>query len=325
MLSRIGEELYRMGREIERAQNVVRVLEVAHKMALVRQSLDDAITWLPLYSSFEVAPFEPCESELYERLVLDPEHPYSVSRCLRTARERGRSLRDHISEEMWAYLNRAHLGLQGLSFETIRRDGRSEFAFRIETLCDAFHGIADDTMMHGSEWRFLRVGKFLERAEMTARILHVKSQSLAIMPGATGRPIDVHQWQAMLRSLAGFEPYRRCFDARILSSRVLEFVLRHPDFPRSMGYCISRVDSHLPEESRGPKESGLRQSLADLLRHLEGTDVEALVSRDLGAYSEDLMRRTASLSAALETACFRNFYRVTAQSMSEQSRYPVNQ
>ncbi|MDJ0788464.1 MAG: alpha-E domain-containing protein [Myxococcota bacterium] len=325
MLSRIGEALYGMGRDIERAQNVVRVLEVTHKMALVRQSLEDPLTWLPLYSSFDVAIDEPGEAELYERLVVDPQHPYSVSRCLREAREKGRSLRDHISEEMWAYLNRAYLGLLGLSFDAIRRDGRSEFSFRIETLCDAFHGIADDTMMHGSEWRFLRTGKYMERAEMTARILHVKGQSLAVMPDAAGRPIDVHQWQAMLRSLAGFEPYRRWYDARILPGRVLEFVLRHPDFPRSLGYCIRRVDEHLPEESRGPKQAELREALGGLRRHLDATDVDSLIRRDLSAYSEDLMSRVGDLSSALETACFRNFYRVTAQSMSEQSRFPVNQ
>lgn len=325
MLSRIGEALYWMGREIERAQDVVRVLEVTHRMALVRQSLDDPLTWLPLYAAFEVPTEEASEGELYERLVVDPTHPFSVSRCLRSARERGRSLRDHISEEMWAYLNRAHLGLQALSYEAIRQDGRSEFSFRIETLCDAFHGIADNTMMHSSEWQFLRVGKYLERAEMTARILHVKSRSLAIFPGTAGRPIDVHQWQAMLRSVAGFEPYRRCHDARIIPSRVLNFVLNHPDFPRSMGYCISRVDSHLPEECRGPKQQHLRRDLVNLVRHLEATDVQALVSRDLGAYSEDLMRRVAEVSSALEGACFRNFYRVAAQTMSEQSRFPVNQ
>ena len=109
MLSRIARGLYDLGRQIERAQHVVRILEVNHKTNLERATTDDANVWIAIAEAFGCEGDAPSEEGLYRELVLSSVHPYSVRRCIESARDEGRAMRDHISEEMWLHLNGMHL------------------------------------------------------------------------------------------------------------------------------------------------------------------------------------------------------------------------
>ncbi len=245
MLSRIARGLYQMGSLVERATNVARILEVNHKMNLERASVDEANVWLAISESFGCGLAQPTEEALYGELVLSERHPWSVKHCVEAARDEGRAMREHISEEMWLHLNRIHLQLPSVTFDEILRMGRSEFNRQVEVFADAFHGLADDTMIRGESWSFLRIGKLVERATMICRILEIKRKTLSLAPGTEGAPLDVHQWQALLRSLSGYEPYRRAYDARILPERVLEFVLKRSDFPRSLTFTLVELGEAL--------------------------------------------------------------------------------
>jgi len=306
MLSRIARGLYNLGRDVERAQNVVRILEVNHKMNLERQLEDGLNIWLAISEAFQAGVEPPSESGLYQELVLSFEHPYAVRRCIRSARDQARAMRDHISEEMWLHLNGAYLGLVDLCFDDILREGRSEFNRRIETVCDAFHGLADDTMIQGAAWRFLRMGKFVERASMVTSVLEIKRKALALAPEEEGRPVDVHQWQALLRSLSGYEPYRRAYDARIVPSRVLEFVLQRTDFPRSLGHAISQVADALGKvTAESPSQIELYEAarlFVEQLRVLDARDV--LRSGSLEAHVTLLRKRCDELARRLEQSFF---------------------
>ncbi len=308
MLSRIAGALYHTGRDIERAQNVVRILEVHHKMQLARPTGSPGAAWMPIFEAFAVEDAEgPGEEALYAVLVLDADHPYSARGRIAAARERARTLRDRISEEMWEHLNRFHLELAALAFADIRRIGRSEFNRRIELFCDAFHGLADDTMIHGPEWHFLRLGKFVERAAMLCKILDVKHKTLELSPEQEGRPIDFHQWQGMLRSVSGYEPYRRVYDARIVPSRVLDLVLTHPDFPRSWRHCLGRIEESLRAVTSDAWAQ--RDLLADVQRELGETAAEpgaSLLHGGLEAHVRTLSRRCAALHEGIEAAFFRS-------------------
>ena len=231
MLSRIARGLYDVGGAIERAQDVTRILEVNHKMNLERAALEEASVWTAVSEAFECGLENPSEADLYRELVISTTHPYSVRHCIEGARSEARAMRDHISEEMWLHLNRSHLDLASLSFERILQIGRSEFNRRIELFANAFHGFADTTMIRGEAWYFLGIGRLAERASMLCRILEIKRKSLALAPEHEGAPIDFHQWQALLRSLSGYEPYRRAYDARIqpeASARVRAAARRVP-------------------------------------------------------------------------------------------------
>lgn len=306
MLSRIARGLYELGRQVERAQHVSRILEVNHKMNLERASVDQANVWLAISESFECGLDQPTEPALYQELVLSSHHPYSVRHCIELARDEGRAMREHISEEMWLHLNRTHLELAELSFESILRVGRSEFNRRVELFGDAFHGLADDTMIRGAAWSFLRIGKLAERAAMICRILEIKRKSLSLAPEHEGAPVDVHQWQALLRSLSGYEPYRRAYDARIVPERVLEFVLKRPDFPRSLTCTLADLRQALAQVSgSNAAQLQLERGVDRLLEELRGIDTTDLVrSGSLEGQLHRLDRLCQGISDGMELAYF---------------------
>ena len=292
MLSRIARGLYDLSRSVERAQHVIRILEVNHKMNLERSSQDDGEIWAAVSESFGCGLDQPDERSLYGVLVLSPSHAFSVLRCIAEARDQGRAMREHISEEMWLHLNRTHLEFQTLTFDSILGIGRSEFNRQVEVFADALYGLADDTMLRGDSWAFLRLGKLVERALMVCRILEIKHKSVST--GFDGGPVDVHQWQALLRSVAGYEPYRRAYDARVVPARVLEFVLRRSDFPRSLACTLGDIRSALAVVSSGSAmQSHLDGSVHRLSETLHALDTHTLLSE--GAFESELR--------AIEQAC----------------------
>lgn len=305
MLSRIARGLHELGRHVERAQHVVRVLEVNHKMNLERASVDDANVWAAIAEAFECTGLDrPTESDVYDQLVLCHTHPFSVKRCIEHARDEGRAMREHISEEMWLHLNRMHLELRPLSFGDILALGRSEFNRRIEVFSDAFSGLADDTMIRGEAWAFLRIGRLNERASMVCRILRIKLKSLAFEH--EGAPLDVHQWQALLRSLSGYEPYRRVYDARIVPERVLEFVIKQASFPRSLVFTLAELRSALATVPRGNAlQMDVDRNLARLLGELRliGTD-ELIASGSLETELRRIERCCQHVAEGLELGYF---------------------
>ena len=293
MLSRLARGLYSLGRVVERSQHVARILEVNHKMSLERSSNDDGEIWSAISESFDCGLRAPDERSLYTALVLSPEHPYSVLRCISEARDEGRSMREQISEEMWIHLNRTHLELQSLTYERVIVIGRSEFNRRIEVFSDALHGLADDTMIRDDSWAFLRLGKFMERARMVCRILEIKLKSVS--SDLDGGPVDVHQWQALLRSLSGYEPYRRAYDARVMPSRVLEFVLQRPDFPRSLFCALLDIQNALAIVSSGSeRQSELDLKVVQLMEDIKSIDSSVISTT--GLFERELEKLEESCS-----------------------------
>jgi uncharacterized alpha-E superfamily protein len=285
-----------MGCYVERAQNVIRILEVNHKMHLERGTADLPGTWGPIADAFHLDIAEPHEPEVYAALVLSSSHPYSVRRCIAAAREEGRTLRERISEEMWDELNRYHHAIAGLGFDEIRRKGRSVFNREVESFCAAFQGLADETMIHGPEHTFLRLGRYVERAQLLCRILEIKRKTLTVSPRAPGHPLDNHQWKVLLRSLSGYEPYRRQFDACIVPSRVLAFALCNPRFPRSLAFCVGQVDT-------------------STVMVAPGLEVELQV----------LNRLCTRLDQEIDAAYFRSFRQAPADGVWEGARMPQQQ
>jgi uncharacterized alpha-E superfamily protein len=306
MLSRIARAICTIGREVERAQNVTRVLEVNHKMHLERGPLDGSNIWVAISEAFETGLALPNERGVYDVLVASADHEHSVARCIRSARDLGRAIRDHISEEMWLHLNESHLALADVGFDQVLRIGRSDFNRRIEVFCDGFYGLADDTMIHGPAWHFLRIGRFLERATMICRILDIKRKAIALVPTAAGGAIDVHQWQALLRSLSGYEPYRRAYDARIIPARVFEFVIQRADFPRSLAHAVSQVAGSLERVAgANPAQLALRRSVFQLGEELRQLDArELLLDGSLESHVRLLERRCRGVASGLELAFF---------------------
>lgn len=243
MLSRIARNIYELGQQIERAENIARLLDVNRRMSLEQQYFSELDVWSPMLSithsrkTFDTMFNTVTEEHVMDFLISDGSNPYSIRTCLIHAREMARTVRERISEEMWLCLNRM--------YQDIQHHGKSEhhdaFLIEIRQFCSAFHGLVDNTMSHGESWNFLRLGVALERARMTTRILEIKYHLLLPACEEVGRPLDHHQWQALLRSVSGYEAYRRQFKAKIDPFKVLRLLNLDPSFPRSIHYSIRQI------------------------------------------------------------------------------------
>lgn len=304
MLSRIARALYYIGRDVERAENVARILEVNHKMNL--ETAPEVNVWTPILEAFGIEGTDATEAAVYEQLVLSDENPYSVRNCIGSARDNGRANREQISEELWEHLNRYNRSLDGMTFDSILELGRTEFNRQVELFCSAFNGLAHDTMVHTRGWHFLRLGRYLERAAMTCRILQIKCGLLLLNPDNQGSPLDLHQWQALLRSLSAYQPYRRLYHARIVPARVLEFLVTNPVFPRSFHYSLTLThDSLRAVGSSNLKQMEVRAFVSDLLGELRDPSYcTQMLQGDLKADIEQLGQRCADVSTLLEEAYF---------------------
>ena len=213
-------------------------------------------------------------------------------------------MREHISEEMWLHLNHTHLEFKTLTFDSILEMGRSEFNRRVEIFSDALHGLADDTMIRGESWAFLKIGKLMERAMMICRILEIKQKSL--VSDGDSDLVDVHQWQALLRSLSGYEPYRRAYDARIIPTRVVEFVLKRGDFPRSLSCCLSELRSAISIVSgHNPLQSDLDLQIAHTLEELRLIQTaDLLTNRTFESYLLGMDATCKEITEAMDLAYF---------------------
>ena len=255
LLSRVADAVYWMARYIERAENVARFLDVNHNLMI---DLPHAYTgqWQPIIDTtgdsalFRERYSEANQQNVLEFLAFDPAYGNSIFSCIRNARENARSVRETISSEMWMQINNLYL----LITEESRRPHHTSlpaFCQQIRMACHLFSGIQDVTMSHNEAWHFIRLGTLLERADKTSRILDVKYFILLPAIADVGTPYDDVQWSAVLKSVSGFEMYRKVH-GRISPDRIVEFLLLDGHFPRAIRYCISRADRSLHAVSGTP-------------------------------------------------------------------------
>jgi uncharacterized alpha-E superfamily protein len=241
VLSRIARNIYELGQQIERAENIARILDVNRRMSLEQGYFTELDVWSPMLAithsreAFDAKYDAVTQRRVMAFLISDTSHPYAIRACLNHAREMARTVREHISEEMWLSLNKMYHVVTG------RTDNSRAFLDDVSQFCSAFHGLVDNTMSHGETWHFLRLGVALERAFMTSRILEIKYHLLLPSTEEVGKPLDLHQWQALLRSVSGYEAYRRQYKARIDPTKVLRLLSLDPRFPRSLHFSIRQI------------------------------------------------------------------------------------
>ena len=247
MLSRVADSLYWIHRYIERAENVARFVEVSEALALDCPP-GSAEPWLPLIEASGerelFAKLQPGVSphDVVEFLVRNPENPSSVVNCIAIARENARQIRDVITTEMWEQLNGTYWNLQEPEFwqqppqEQLREVRRS---------CQLFYGITDATLSRDLSWQFSRLGRLLERADKTTRILDVKYFLLLPIHERVGGVLDELQWIALLRSAGAYQMFRQSQQQVIEPEAVAAFLLLDPHFPRSVRYCLERISETL--------------------------------------------------------------------------------
>ncbi len=243
MLSRIAEYHYWLGRYVERSENNARVVADFYQTQLDNYSNGSNGWGMILEITGELENYQrlygelnPAQVENY--LTFDPLNPNSILSCLTQARENARGIRDQISSELWLALNRLYLDIREVRWEGMGDAQAVNFYEQIKDQSQLVYGLVNSTLLRGTGWHFVRLGRFLERALQVTRILAVRYRYLE----ATASTMDMdhitsheaQQWYSLLRSVSCFEMYLKVYQATLVPEHVVELILLHPEAPRSV-------------------------------------------------------------------------------------------
>ena len=308
MLSRTADHLYWMARYMERAENTARMLDVNYQTALLPLTAEEAeqgwrgllsiseLTWAfseryPDYGAANVMRF----------MVSDDANPSSIASCLRAARENARAVRGTLTTEVWETQNQTWLEFQRMLRERdFTRDPSTLFEW-VKFRSHLSRGVTVGTMLQDEALHFLRIGTFLERADNTARLLDVKFQSLAgdfFGSGAKEQEIDFYHWSAVLRSVSGFEVYRKVYRNVIEPEKVAELLMLREDMPRSLLHCMNGVMENLRLVANDQSAETLRRC-GRICADLQWGRIDELLATGLHAWLTQFMDRVGDLGVGI--------------------------
>jgi uncharacterized alpha-E superfamily protein len=306
VLARVAENTYWLARYLERAENTARLISVNANLLLDLQR-GYQLGWLPLIeitgsrAEFESQKRRSDERDIVQFLLADAANPGSVSASLNSARENARTLRDILPTEAWEILNEF---FQEFTVELpagLNRRTRYNFLKRIVLVSQTLAGVLEGTMSRTDAYTFMLLGRNIERADMTSRIVDVRSAH--ILPAATSDlgPFQTIQWMSVLRSLSGQHMYRQTRRARVSRVESLDFALRDAQFPRSCLFCLRQVELALRSLTRS---SGVLDTLAGAQHFLTQASFSELDQQGLHQLIDHLQVYLIGVHASIAQAYF---------------------
>jgi uncharacterized alpha-E superfamily protein len=277
VISRVADNLFWLGRYLERAESSARVGLVTRNLALDGE-LTPRQAWQPavIVEGEEEAFRERHGDEAFadgekvqEWLVWEGRNLSSLGRSVAAARENARSIREVVSLETWEAVNELNLWMQGAGREAWR-DDRHGFYRHVRQSAQMALGVVHGTMLHDDAFDFIMLGVYLERAGQTARILDVHHHALSRM--ATHQVVEVALWLALLRACSGFEPFMKRFAGRASAATVARFLVLDARFPRSVNHCLHIASKRLARVRAA--DADLRGHSLTRLRALESWVVD---------------------------------------------------
>jgi uncharacterized alpha-E superfamily protein len=318
MLARLAENLFWAGRYVERAEDTARMVDVTYHTLLESPFGEAGRAWeqllevLHLRSTWEERGLgSTADAEAVVRfLVLDPENAGSIAAATARARENVRSVRELVSSELWEAVNDLHLEIRSRDLDRDVAEQPSELLRLVRNASMAIYGVASETMPRDAGWRFLALGRLIERAEMTCRLIDVRYGQLDSLRVPTRRDVVVedggfHHWVAVLKSASSFEAYRRRYRASTDPVDVIEFLLLADDMPRSVVYCLTSAMRQLEALSGGRPSRAVRL-LGRTTSSLQYRDVAELLDEDLHEFLEDVQLRIQEVAEAVADEFFRH-------------------
>jgi uncharacterized alpha-E superfamily protein len=311
MLSRVADSLYWLARYIERAENNARILDVNLQVTLDDDSVGqdgDAVAWVPILATLED---QKLFSTLYavtnadtvcEFVTFAKENPNSIRSCVAGARENARTVREYISSEMWERINSLYLWINSTEARQLFASSAIDFFRHVVDYSHQFHGTTNATLTHGEGWNFLEIGKYLERADSTSRILDLKYHILLPRGEKVGGNVDTVQWQAVLKSCSAFEAYRKLHTGTVTPASVAEFITLHDSFPRSIRFCVEHLDAALHRISgcaRTHFDTDAERLSGKLCSDLNYMTIGEIFKMGLHQYLDSIQLRLIEISSAL--------------------------
>lgn len=296
MLSRVAESIYWLNRYVERAENVARFVDVNLHLLLDSPLEGSVQQWQPLVVTtgdgdrFQERYGTATAKNVLQFLTFDADYPNSILSCVKAARENSRAVRETISSEMWEQINSFYLWVQEAAQHEADEDYLLNFYQEVKVASHLFAGVMDATMAHNEGWHFGYLGRLLERADKTARILDVKYYILLPSVQDVGTPLDSLQWIALLKSASAYEMYRKR-QRRITPQSVAKFLLLDSEFPRSIQFCLVQAERSLHQITGSPVGNWAytsERTLGRLRSELEYTTLDEVFSVGLHEFLDKL-------------------------------------
>ena len=308
MLSRTAENLSWMARYIERAESVARLMEMGSRMAML-PGAGERDEWRSVLASCGCGDLfgkgeRVSEVQAARALVLDPENPSSIRACLGAARANGKAGRTALTREMWETLNDGWRRLEAVddSAASLRRE-LPELLDWTKRRANLFRGAAETSMLRTDGWDFMRLGGFIERADMILRLLDVKYFVLLPETDVVGGGRDHHQWTSVLYATSATRAFHHVYKGDYAPWQITDFLLLNRQFPRSLHHCYRKIGERLDSLAH---EYGARhdchETHAAMLRRLEGAAMGEVFQHGMHEFVSDALGVTARLSAEISRA-----------------------
>lgn len=346
MLSRVASSIYWMNRYIERAENYSRFVDVNHQLTMDLDS-SHANQWMPLiYTTGDQDLFlkkysQPTPRNVILFLTFDQENPNSIFSCVALARENARTIRENISQAMWEVLNEFYLEMKEIRNEFKKNHELDEIEFDkpissnfddnlfdffrlIRLNCQTLYGLTDSTINHDDVYHFAKIGRNLERADKSTRILDMKY--FILLPNAqkdVGTTIDLIQWLSLLKSASAHEMYNRIYP-KVSPLSIAEFLIQNPQFPRSIEFCLEQIRESIDKVSgygiQDYSEDSPNRIVNQLLKDVSLTNIGSVFQSGFHEYIDSLQEQLNHLGSAIHNRFFERNPNIKINSQSQQNQ-----
>lgn len=309
MLARVAESLYWMARYLERAEDTARLINATTMMLMdmprgASFGWEDLLKVVGLDQAFHQHYDEASEAAVMSFLIQDERNPSSIFACVRHARENTRTFREVLPRESWEWVNELYLYASTHMTQALDRRKRFEVLTEIIRRRQAVVGLLSGTMSRDEAFQFMRLGRNVERADMTTRVLDV-SYAVNLPQQNSQAVLNSNQadliWMSVLQALSGHQMYRRHVGVRATDHKVLAFLLNDIPFPRSVRHCLHEIQFALDEL---PGAEPMRR-LQGMLNQVDHADYRALARNGLHEFCDDIQARLADLNAVIGQTYFR--------------------
>jgi len=307
MLSRVADRIYWMSRQMERAENMARILGVTSNMVLFgtketrEQNLLAPLTITDSAERYFSQKLPVTLQGLVDFLALDPTNPSSIYSCLRSARENAHVVRWQITSEMWETLNATWLEMKRVRRANLVGTAATDFFDWVKERSHLFRGVTYGTIVRGEAYDFSRLGTFLERADNTARILDVKYHVRLPSVEDVGGALDHYQWTALLRSVSAFETYRALYRDQIYPIKVAQLLILERRMPRSLAACFEQVTQAM-ERLQGQHDRAARRLAGEIYVRLTHADIDEIFKDGLHEYLNECIADMHELGIRIQRA-----------------------
>ncbi|MEM1446976.1 MAG: alpha-E domain-containing protein [Planctomycetota bacterium] len=311
MLSRVANAIYWMSRYVERTENTARFIDVNLQLTLDRSSVVSP-QWMPLVNTTgdDQAFIERYQTDdrdaVLAFLTLDPKNPNSIASCAAAARENARTIRETITTEMWEQINELHHLMCNARASQLNH----HFFRNVKRCAMLFNAVTDSAMSRAIGWDFARLGRMIERADKTSRILDVKYFLLLPSKEDVGTTLDVIQWRALLASVDALEMYRQQYGT-INPTHVADFLMFNGDFPRALAYCLYRAQQALDKLLPGPDAGEVfragqdaQRCLGLLVSEIQYGRAGEVIATGLHEYLDEFQTKLNTCDDAIHAAFF---------------------